>query len=102
MSAPERDGSVMVVQHRVQECRFELPVEGVVARVDYAWDGDAVIFTHTFVPPQLRGRGIAEQLVRGALAWAESEKHSVVPVCSYVDVFIRRNPEYQPLLRSAG
>ncbi|MCM2275341.1 MAG: N-acetyltransferase, partial [Candidatus Didemnitutus sp.] len=55
------------------------------------------IFTHTLVPPQLRGRGLAEALVRRALDDARAAGRKVVPACSYVDVFIQRHPDYQAL-----
>jgi predicted GNAT family acetyltransferase len=54
--------------------------------------------THTFVSPELRGKGIAEKLVRTALDYARSEQRRVVPSCSYVDLFIRRYPEFQTLV----
>jgi predicted GNAT family acetyltransferase len=50
------------------------------------------------VPPELRGRGIAEQLVRAALADARTAGNKVVPACSYVAKFIERHHEYQDLL----
>ena len=46
----------------------------------------------------LRERGLAEQLVRRALADARSQNALVVPACSYVAAFIQRHPEYQGLL----
>ena len=100
MSAPEPIGPELVVRHRVPERRFEVTVDGFVAVVDYEWEGETVVFTHTFVPPELRGRRIAEQLVRAGLAWAASEQRRVVPACSYVDAFIHKNSEFQPLLRT--
>jgi uncharacterized protein len=45
----------------------------------------------------LEGRGIAAQLVQAALQWARSEGLKVDPVCSYVDVYMRRHSEWQDL-----
>jgi len=50
------------------------------------------------VPPALRGQGVAEKLVRAALASAEQEGRWVVPQCSYVTAFIARHPEFQRLV----
>ena len=47
--------------------RFELDVEGAVAFADYRLAPGTVIITHTETPRALRGRGIASQLVQGAL-----------------------------------
>ncbi len=88
----------MVVQHNGAESRFEFTLDGHHSVVEYQLDGEKVVFTHTFVPPALRGRGIAEKLVRAALGWARDEKKRVVPACSYVAVFIERHPEFQGLL----
>ncbi|MSU24562.1 MAG: N-acetyltransferase [Opitutus sp.] len=97
MSAGPPDFAGIVVQHNVAEFRFEAMVEGSLAVADYEAAGDVVVFTHTFVPPDLRGRGIAEKLVRAALEWARTENRRVVPACSYVAAFIRRNPDFQSL-----
>jgi predicted GNAT family acetyltransferase len=88
----------VVVHHNAAENRFEADVEGQLSVADYQLRGTEMIMTHTFVPPHLRGRGIAEKLVRVALEHARSERLKVVPACSYVDAFIRRHPEYHPLL----
>lgn len=88
----------IVVQHNAAENRFEAVVDGHVAVAEYEIKDERVIFTHTFVPPELRGRGIAEQLVRAALGWATAEKRRVVPACSYVAAFIERHPEFHALV----
>jgi predicted GNAT family acetyltransferase len=56
------------------------------------------VFTHTVVPPELRGRGIAEALVRAALADARAAGRKVVPACSYVARFMERHREFGDLL----
>ena len=72
--------------------------DGLVSVADYEIRGEEMIFTHTFVPPDLRGRGLAEKLVRAGLEHARAERLRVVPACSYVEVFIDRHPEFKPLL----
>lgn len=90
--------SDILVRHNPAEHRFEADVDGKLSVADYVLRGTEILLTHTFVPPELRGRGIAEKLVRVALEYARSERLRVVPSCSYVDAFIRRHHEYQPLL----
>src|SRR3954468_22213217 len=89
MSANEK----IEVRHNEAERRFEATVDGHLSVADYELDGDRMIFTHTFVPPELRGRGIAEKLVRAGLEHARTQGRKVVPACSYVGVFIERNKE---------
>ena len=91
MSAP-------AVQHDAAARRYSLTVDGAAAVLDYELAGDTVTFTHTFVPAELRGRGLAELLVRQGLADARRDQRRVVPQCSYVARFIERHPEYQDLL----
>ena len=87
----------VTVRHNPAACRYEAEVEGHLAVAEYALEGDRIVLTHTFVPPELRGRGVAEKLVRTALEEARRAGRRVVPQCSYVALFIRRNPEFKPL-----
>ncbi|MEO6246707.1 MAG: GNAT family N-acetyltransferase [Opitutaceae bacterium] len=99
MSAGQPSPDEIVVRHNATEFRFETIVDGFVAIADYELAAGTMVMTHTFVPPELRGRGIAEKLVRAALDWAATEGLRVVPACSYVAAFVHRHPEYQSLLR---
>ena len=58
----------VVVRHNAAAHRFEAEVDGHRAVAEYALEGGRVVLTHTFVPPELRGRGLAEKLVRPALS----------------------------------
>jgi predicted GNAT family acetyltransferase len=89
----------LLIRHNRDESRFDANVDGSESVADYVIDRRRMIFTHTFVPPELRGRGIAEKLVRAGLEWARTQGYQVVPQCSYVAVFIQRHAEYQDLLR---
>lgn len=86
------------IRHNSAHSRYESEVDGHLAVAEYVLEGDRMVFTHTFVPPELRGRGIAEALVRTALADARAAHRRVVPQCSYVARFIERHTEFQPLL----
>lgn len=96
MSKP--DPAPIAVRHNEPERRFETEIEGHLAVAEYEVQGNRMIFTHTFSPPALRGRGIAEKLVRAGLEHARASNYKVVPACSYVAAFIERHAEYQPLL----
>jgi uncharacterized protein len=91
-------GDEIVVRHNVASSRFEAEVDGGMSVADYVRRDGEMIMTHTYTPPTLRGRGIAEKLVRAALDYARSEKLKVVPACSYVDIFIQRHAEYKSLV----
>jgi predicted GNAT family acetyltransferase len=86
-----------IVKHAAAANRFEVVIDGHPAVAEYVREGTIVTMTHTFVPPELRGRGLAEKLVVAALAWARAEGLRVVPACSYVAKFLERHPEYGDL-----
>lgn len=86
------------IVHKPETGRFEAIVDGLRCEADYRLDGHLMHMTHTGVPAQLEGRGIAAALVKAALNWARAEGHKVNPLCSYVRVYIKRHPEWQDLL----
>lgn len=95
---PAMSSTPAPVRHNEAEQRYEIAIDGHVAVADYEFDGGKQVFTHTYVPPEFRGRGYAEALVRTALNDAKAAGRKVVPACSYVAVFIERNKEFASLL----
>jgi predicted GNAT family acetyltransferase len=93
-----RMNTTPAVVHNAAASRFEVNVEGQLAGAEYEFVGGNMVFTHTLVPPALRGRGLAEHLVRAGLAHAREHGLRVVPQCSYVATFIKRNAEFADLL----
>jgi predicted GNAT family acetyltransferase len=78
--------------------RFELDVEGGVAFANYRLTPQAVVITHTETPRALRGRGIASDLVKGALALIHSDGRKVIGACGFVVDYLRKHPEYQDMM----
>jgi predicted GNAT family acetyltransferase len=78
--------------------RFELDVGGAVSFANYRLAGDRVIITHTETPPALRGRGIASELVKGALALIRADGLKVVAGCSFVVEYLEQHPDYADLM----
>ncbi len=87
----------LAIQHLPDQGRFETTVEGLRCELDYHLSPGRMHITHTGVPRPLEGRGIAAALVQQALAWARARHLKVVPVCSYVAVYLRRHPEWNDL-----
>ena len=73
--------------------RFVLDVEGVVAFANYRLAGNRVIITHTETPAALRGRGVASELIEGAIALIRADGHKVVAGCSFVSDYLDKHPE---------
>jgi uncharacterized protein len=78
--------------------RFELDVEGGVAFANYLVTPSTVIITHTETPRALRGRGIASELVRGALELIRADGLKVVAGCGFVVDYLGKHPEYADLV----
>ena len=77
--------------------RFELDVEGAVAFANYRVTPAAVVITHTETPRALRGRGIASELVKGALELIRADGRKVIAGCGFVVDYLRKNPEFADL-----
>lgn len=85
------------IHHHQQERKFTLPIDGTEATLEYEVSeasetqrGSAVVdFTSTYVPPELRGQGVAEALVRHGLRWAKQQDYEIKASCWYVGKFLR-------------
>lgn len=86
------------IRHNESAHRFEARVEGWLCRCDYQRVDDVLHLVHTEVAPSIEGRGIAAQLVKAALDFAESNGLKVRPRCSYVLAYLRRHPERSALV----
>jgi predicted GNAT family acetyltransferase len=78
--------------------RFELESGGVTAYAEYRIAGNVITIMHTETPTQARGRGLASQLVAGALENVRARGLKVVPRCPFVRAYIAKHPEYRDLL----
>jgi hypothetical protein len=85
----------MTVRHNEAAHRYELDTPHGLAIAAYRDQGDSRVFTHTEVPPQDEGQGLGAKLVRAALDDAKAHGLKIVPACSFVEVFVRRHPEYR-------
>lgn len=95
----DTDLAETTVTHNVKLQRFESPVgDASPTFLSYIHEGEHVILDHTFVPDELRGRGLAATLVRAALDEARQRNWRIIPRCSYVAGFIKRNPEFADLV----
>jgi len=62
-------------------------------------DNNRLRVLSTFVPEELRGGGRAATLTRHVLDYARANELTVEPVCSYTQLFMKRNKaEYGDLL----
>jgi len=90
--------AALPVRHNAQASRFEVEVDGRLARCDYRMHEGVLLLVHTEVPAELEGRGIGAALVRTALEHATAEGLRVRPRCSFVSAYLARYPQYRSLL----
>ena len=93
------ENDAVEVENNESEQRFQISSGGLAAVLQYELTGDEMALTHTEVAPGLEGRGLAAKLARAALEHARERGLKVVPACSFVAAYIRRHPEYEPLVR---
>ena len=87
------------VIHLQERNRFEIHLDRKIAELDYRLQDGVITFTHTGVPKELGGRGIGGQIVRAGLDYAREKGYKVIPLCSFVDAYIRRHAdEYDNLV----
>lgn len=81
------------VRHLPNEHKFVIEQDGDEAVLAYrlsgAGSGSSINFYSTYVPPEFRGKGLAEKLVRYGLAWAKEQGYRIEASCWYVAKFIR-------------
>ena len=98
-----KGNSYMDEQRNPRKGQFEIERDGETARLAYEVDNEGWIsLLHTFVPPSLRGRGIANELARMGLEYAKEHRLKVDVVCPIVFHFTTKHSEYQPLLGIRG
>lgn len=78
-----------MVKHLIEQQRFVIEKDGFESVLDYELDGNNINFTHTYVPTELRGQGLAEKIVRAGIVWAKEQGYELHASCSYAAKFIR-------------
>ncbi|MGZ7041376.1 MAG: GNAT family N-acetyltransferase [Thermoanaerobaculia bacterium] len=89
----------LAINNNTKLKRFENHFGGAQSTIKYEIDGDTITFTHTHVPKEVAGSGIAGAMAEAALRFAESSGLKVVAKCEYVAAYIKKHPEFEKLLK---
>jgi uncharacterized protein len=88
-----------IVNNKAQH-RYELTVDGHLAATYYSVADGVITFIHTEVPPELGGKGIGSQLIKGALDQVRADGLKVIAQCPFVKAYIEKHPDYDDLLKA--
>ncbi len=87
------------IEHNENKHRFSAVVDGYECLLDYRVKSPGVLeYYHTFVPIELRGQKLAEQIATFAMDYARATNSKVIPTCPYVQRFVGIHPEYKDLI----
>lgn len=78
--------------------RFFLEIEGDEVYLMYDESNNVIDLYSTYTPPQLRGKGLAAEVVKAALEYAKEKKLKVIPSCWYVRKFLEKHKEFQSIV----
>lgn len=81
------------IEHLPAEHKFSVKCGNAEAALHYRLSPSAsktaIDFNSTWVPPECRGKGIAEKLVRAGIQWAKEQGYELHASCWYVAKFLR-------------
>ena len=93
----ERVSEIEIVHDTVSQ-QFRVGDGEDAAVLQYRRTGSRITFLHTLVPEARRGQGIAQKLAHAGFEHAKAEGLAVVPICPFVQSYLKKHPEYQPLV----
>lgn len=88
------------VVHNAAQHRFELPIEGdAVALAYYLIDAEGrFVLTHTEVPSDYSGQGIASTLARGVFETARAQGIKLVLCCTFMQGWYARHRDFDDVV----
>ncbi|MEM9142717.1 MAG: GNAT family N-acetyltransferase [Bacteroidota bacterium] len=87
-----------VLMDNTEAKQYEIHVDGRVPRIEYIKAQDKIYLTHTEVPKGLEGRGIGSSLVKLVLEDVAKKGLTLVPLCPFVALYLKRHPEWKKLV----
>jgi predicted GNAT family acetyltransferase len=93
-------GNYQVKLNKKKE-QFEVALDGKTAVIEFmlSEEDKHIIFTHTEVPEEHSGKGIASAMAKSALEYAKEHDLKVTSHCGYIDTYLERHPEFKELLK---
>jgi predicted GNAT family acetyltransferase len=90
------------VRDNMESLCYDALVDGeVIGSIVYEYSGPRIVFLHTIVDPEFRGRGVGTTLVTAALDDVRARGLKLSNYCAFVSEFIGGHPQYADLLDSS-
>jgi predicted GNAT family acetyltransferase len=83
------------IQNNRQQQRFELELDGHLAKLDYQLRDGVLQIDYVYVPQAIGGRGLGGRLVRAALEWGQREGLKPIALCSFANAWLQNHPEFR-------
>lgn len=89
----------LTVHDNEDERRYEARIgTEIIGVIPYQAEPGRLTLIHTEVEPAFEGKGVGSRLVAGALEDIRRRGLSLVPVCPFVQAYLRRHPEQADLV----
>jgi len=81
------------LKHNAEACKYEYHIDGHVAYITYDDQNGNMHLTHTIVPEELAGKGLARILLEAVLEEIKKDNKKAVAKCSYIVKYQEKHPE---------
>ena len=79
--------------HNKKLAHYEYHIEGAIAYITYDEKHGKLHLTHTVVPDELSGKGLAKMLLEDVLKQIKKDNKKAVAQCSYIVKYLEKHPE---------
>lgn len=78
--------------------QYEFHIEEFIPRIEYIKAQNQIFLTHTEIPNFLAGKGVGAKLVKQALEDIKQKDLTLVPLCPFVALYIKRHQKWRKLV----
>jgi len=87
------------LQHDETAGKYYVLVDGQEAHVTYEKVSDRTFdLHHTFVPEELRGQSIAQEMVGKVLDDIKAKGNDFIPSCPFIEAYVEKHPQYREIV----
>ena len=88
------------VKINLKHHRFEIVINNHLSKIPFIIRGNTIALFKTEVADELKGKGIAVNLVEYALTHAKENHLKILVFCPYIKSYIEKHPEWKSHIKS--